>query len=190
MEVRGTSDHPNTRSTSSFQPSTAAVAEMKELELKRGKRLSLKRNANGFKKSPNNSKRNEENEKEKNEQKYLKDTIHDISSYLQDRGFEETHIIDILNHGMALSAKEKKSHEGEKFGVSRRMFGEDEIDHDKFIDGVSKAVNDILIKKEKERKEDLAEKYLENFLQQAEDPSLEDVEKVLRNVRKILQNRK
>lgn len=190
MEVRGTSDHPNTRSTSSFQPSTAAVAEMKELELKRGKRLSLKRNANGFKKSPNNSKRNEENEKEKNEQKYLKDTIHDISSYLQDRGFEETHIIDILNHGMAYSAKEKKSHEGEKFGVSRRMFGEDEIDHDKFIDGVSKAVNDILIKKEKERKEDLAEKYLENFLQQAEDPSLEDVEKVLRNVRKILQNRK
>lgn len=190
LEVRGTSDHPNTRSTSSFQPSTAAVAEMKELELKRGKRLSLKRNANGFKKSPNNSKRNEENEKEKNEQKYLKDTIHDISSYLQDRGFEETHIIDILNHGMAYSAKEKKSHEGEKFGVSRRMFGEDEIDHDKFIDGVSKAVNDIFVKKEKERKEDLAEKYLENFLQQAEDPSLEDVEKVLRNVRKILQNRK
>lgn len=244
MIALGTSDSPNKRSTDSFEPSKAAVAEMKELELKRGKRLDMKRHTEGFQKKTdkNTAKKDVKNEKKEEEQKYLKDVIHDMSSYLQEKGFDENHVIDILNHGMSYSSKVRKDQQNSRRGLSRRTFGEEDIDHDKFIDGMSKAVNNIFDEREKERREqavreklaerakerrekaeekrkeqekekreeiaekekelkeqgkrekeereEFAERYLDDFLEQPGDATVEDIEEVIRDLRKILQNRK
>lgn len=254
----GTSDSPNKRSTDSFEPSKAAVAEMKELELKRGKRLNMKRHTEGFQKKTdkNTAKKDVKNEKKEEEQKYLKDVIHDMSSYLQEKGFDENHVIDILNHGMSYSSKVRKDQQNGRRGLSRRTFGEEDIDHDKFIDGMSKAVNNIFDKREKERREqavreklavkakerrekaeekrkeqaeqekekreeqaeqekkkreeiaekereiqeqekreketreEFAERYLDEFLEKPGDATVDDIEEVICDLRKILQNRK
>lgn len=263
--LSGTADKKNKRSTTSFQPSEAAIAEMKELEIKRGRRISIKRNAEVDEKESHQNK--EKSTEERQQQEYLKGVIHDVSSYLQQKGFEENHILDILNNGMAASSEVKKGDKSKK-GLSQRAFGEDNIDHDKFIDGMSRAVGDIFekrrlekqrqnknrekvreemekekaierrkqmlkrlenekraeelktkeriaeamkasevmkemmererqeklkekqVEREKEERENMAARYIERYLDNDEDTSPEEIDKIIREVRKILQKRK